>query len=97
MNWEPDFDIDRSYGEEGENLVRAVLGLASDRIEVKRKRFIDDEFYVETAQAPRRGYIKPSGIQTTKATYWAYVIGDTGVIVLVPTERLRRTVNGAAG
>lgn len=86
--YEPDFDIDRDYGEEGEDTLRNVLGLHGSRFEVKRKRYADGNFYVELWQRPRRSE-RPSGLQTTRADYWAFVIEETGVIVLVPTARLR--------
>lgn len=89
--YEPAFDMDRQYGEEGEGTVRDVLGLRAHRIEVKRKSYVDEQFYVEWEHDPgRRGRYKPSGLQVTKAAYWAYVVGDTGLIVLVPTVLLRQ-------
>ena len=89
--YEPRFDINVMEGDEGEQIVADILGLASDRIEVKRKSYLDAQFYVEYEHDPGRSdrYV-PSGIQTTTASYWAFVINDTGVTVLIPTRRLRR-------
>lgn len=86
----PDWDIDREYGDNGEKTLRRILGLSENRIEVKRKRYCDDVFYVELEQSPHAtGAYKPSGLATTKATYWAYAIADTGIFLLIPTARLR--------
>jgi hypothetical protein len=92
--YEPNFDIDREYGERGEESLRALLGLAKTRIEVKRKRRIDDGFYVETHQKPRgQEEYKPSGINLPptpeSAPYWAFMVRDTGVVVLIPRTTLR--------
>ena len=87
----PDFDLDRDYGEDGEDTVRDVLGLATNRIEVKHKSYADDKFYVELEHDPGgRGQYKPSGLTTTKAEYFTYVIADTGVIVFIPVPYLRQ-------
>ena len=73
--YEPRWDIDLEYGAEGEVLVRNLLGFSDVEVEVKRKRYADDLFYVETHYDPGgRGNYKPSGINTTQAEYWAYVI-----------------------
>lgn len=82
----PDFGRDLVYGEAAEEVVEY---LSQARVEVKRKRRIDPLFYVETHQAPRGGEVKPSGINVTRADYFAYVLGDTGVIVFMPTSLLK--------
>jgi hypothetical protein len=91
--YQPDFDIDRQYGDEGEGTVRRALDLSDKRIDVKRKRYADDKFYVELEHDPgARGQFRPSGLTRTRADYFAYVIADTGIIVLFPTEVLRRRI-----
>ena len=96
MTYNPDWDIDLAFGEEGEQLVRTILGLAAEQLEVKRKRCIDTKFYVEVAHSPgATGNYKPSGINTTRATYWAYVVGDTGIVFIVPTGLLKDAARGA--
>ena len=93
---EPRFDLDRDYGEDGEDTVRRVLGLSGSRIEVKRKRREDDQFFLELRHAPgRRGDWQASGLNVTAAEYWAFLVGDTGVIVLAPTALLRLLVGRA--
>jgi hypothetical protein len=91
--YNPDFDIDRDYGEGGEGTVRRALGLSDKRIEVKRKSYPDDKFYVELEHDPgARGRFSPSGLARTRAEYFGYVIADTGIVVLFPTELLRRRI-----
>lgn len=88
--YNPHFDLDRAYGEAAEGSLRDTLHLLGDRFEVKRKRRIDDKFYVEVQQSPGgNGAYKPSGINITRATYWAYEVGETGLFVLVGTDLLR--------
>jgi hypothetical protein len=90
---EPRFDLDYSYGREGEIQIAEFLGwIASDQgqVEVKRKRILDLFFYVEThCDKGRRGIYQPSGILVTTAKTWAFVIGDTRISVLFPIEELR--------
>jgi hypothetical protein len=94
--YEPRFDLDRAYGEEAETTVRRYLGLNHDQIEVKHKRREDWRFYVETAQLPNgTDEYKSSGINTTEASLWAYEINGTGIIVLFPTDLLKRAARTA--
>jgi len=90
---EPRFDRDFSYGKQGELLIGDYLeklARGHGQVEVKRKRIIDLKFFVETrCDKGRRGTFEPSGISTTTATTWVYVIGDTGIAVFVPTDILR--------
>lgn len=97
--YEPRWDHDRVYGEQGERVVESLreLGLAG-RIETKRKRYADDEFYIELQQDPgRRGAFKPSGLNTTEAEYWAYVINSSGIVVFIPVVLLRDALRAGRG
>ena len=84
----PDWDIDRGWGEEGQDVVKA---LSRYNIEVKRKRRLDDKIYVELEQDPGATGTrwKPSGLRTTQAEYWAFVVGETGVVMFFPAGLLR--------
>jgi hypothetical protein len=94
-NHQPKWDIDLAYGEAGEQFVTNLLAGAPSKFEVKTKRYLDFKFYVETHQFPSGATEwKDSGIQTTYADYWVYVVGDTGVVMFVPTERLRQAALG---
>jgi hypothetical protein len=80
----PDWDIDRGWGEDGEEIVR---GLSRYTVEVKRKRRPDELLYIELQQDPgRRGEYRPSGFAVTKADYAAFVVGDTGCVIFLPAS-----------
>lgn len=80
------FDLDLRDGLSGETLAKELLTYGL-RIEVKT----DFEFlktgnvFVETHQ-----YGRPSGVSTTEADYWAFVLGN--VVVFIPTFELRELV-----
>jgi hypothetical protein len=90
---EPRFDIDATYGGQGELQIADYLtwlAAGNGRIEVKRKRYLDLNFYVEThCDKGRRGCFQPSGISVSTAAAWAFVIGDTGISLIIPTDELR--------
>jgi hypothetical protein len=95
MTFEPCWDRDYAYGRQGELQINSFLewiASGNGRVETKRKSWIDFCVYVEThCDYGRRGY-EPSGISVTKAEAWAFVIGDTGLAVVVPTELLREAL-----
>lgn len=90
---EPRFDLDLRYGQEAETRIRELLDWVvadNGQCEVKRKRFIDLSFYVEThCDRGRTGIFQPSGINTTTSAMWFFVIEDTGIHVAFPTMLLR--------
>ena len=90
---EPRFDIDATYGGQGELQIADYLTWLANgygRIEVKRKRYLDLNFYVEThCDKGRKGLYQPSGISVSTATAWAFVIGDTGIALIIPADELR--------
>lgn len=90
---EPRFDIDVAYGRQGELLIADYLTWLAEgngRIEVKRKSYLDLNFYVEThCDKGRTGVYVASGISITTAHTWAFVIHDTEIAILIPTEELR--------
>jgi len=86
---EPRFDLDPRRGQQGELFVSGIIsGLQNGTTEVKT----DDEasrtgnLYIET-ECLRSGAYQPSGLSTTEADTWAFVIHD--VMLAVPTKRLR--------
>ena len=93
---EPRWDIDLPYGKQGECQLGDYLTWIAEgngRVEVKRKRYLDVEFYVEThCDKGRLGDYRPSGITVTEADMWAFVIADTGLALCVPTELLRAAI-----
>ena len=90
---EPRFDRDYAYGRQGELQINEFLewiAAGNGQVECKRKRYLDLCFYVETDQKkPGDETWTPSGISVTTAAGWAFVIGDTGITVLFPTDELR--------
>lgn len=95
--YEPRWDLDRGWGENGEAIVRA---LSAKRIEVKRKRrYLDDWLYVELEQ-DFGGFgenWKPSGLAINESDYYAFVVGTTGVIFFLPSGLLRWAVKKGLG
>lgn len=91
----PDWDLDRGWGEDGEEIVKR---LSRYRIEVKRKRRLDEMLYVELAHDPgRRGEYVPSGFAITKAEYGAFVVGKTGCVIFLPAGLIRWAVDRGMG
>lgn len=94
--YQPNWDIDLAVGKEGEQKV--LDWLDSKKIEVKHdKRALDTgNVYLEYGQK-RAGEdeYRDSGILTTKADYYTYVIGD--VIITAPVAAWRALVRPPAG
>lgn len=86
------FDLDFSFGREGEKLVEELL-TGGRTIEVKRDRkwhqtgnvYIEVECWYVASQS-----WQPSGLSVTQADYWAFVL-EEGVI-MVPTDYVRYVV-----
>lgn len=86
------FDLDFTYGKEGENLVEQLL-TGGKTVEVKRDRkwwstnnvYIEVECWYLSSQS-----WEPSGLSVTKADYWAFVL-EKGV-VMIPTDHLHYAV-----
>lgn len=100
--YEPRFDHDYEYGQQGELLIGdaiAALRGGQARVEVKRKRRLDDWLYVELMQDPGGTGTrwKDSGLNVTAAEWWAYVVGDTGFLLFIPTDLLRWAVSVEGG
>jgi hypothetical protein len=78
------FDIDIEYGRQGENYLLDIL--ETKRIEVKTDRIahITGNVAVEYRYKGR-----PSGIATTEADYWAFLLYDMITIIMVPTDKLK--------
>ena len=85
-SFQKNFDLDLEYGEAGESKLLSILNGAK-KVEVKTDRM-----------AHRTGNIavefrcngRPSGISTTEADYWAFVLRDGTIIILIETDRLKK-------
>lgn len=77
------FDLDLQDGQWAEELCRSLLN-GSRRIEVKRdfRAVVTGNVFVETRCRGR-----PSGLSTTEAEYWAFVLGRR--VFFIPTVELR--------
>lgn len=91
--YEPNFDIDLALGKQGELYVAHIVdAMAAGSIEVKT-----DEMAMKTGrvfveyECKRFGGWAKSGIATTTAELWAFVIASDTVLV-VPTVRLKAAV-----
>jgi hypothetical protein len=88
----PNFQQDLAYGEEGEQIVQGFLTSLSDgSFEVKRDRYRNGRMVVETEQSPQNRGWQPSGLKTTKATWWVYLFSNDG-FVIVSTDRLKKFI-----
>jgi len=93
-----DFHTDLKYGQQGEKLVEDFLESLSDgAFEVKTDRYRNGRMVVEMMHNPRKRVDengkpvwKASGLQVTKAKWWAYVYTLDGAFVMVSVDRLKR-------
>jgi len=91
--YEPRFDIDMERGAQGEMFVAGILDALRNggtRIEVKRddKSQFTGNVYVEY-ECMKRGWYVPSGIATTEALIWVFVLEQDQLAVCIATERLK--------
>jgi hypothetical protein len=87
-----DFDLDYSYGIEGEQLVNQLL-TGGKTVEVKRDRRWKDtgNLFIETNYLSKQfNTWVPGGLLATKAEYWAFVL--EGMVVIVPIAQLKNAV-----
>jgi hypothetical protein len=90
--YEPRFDFDVRRGQVGEEYVGTLLeAIASGSIEVKTDYGSNQtgNLYVEFEQEDQQRKVKPSGIATTEASWWAFAFKDGAIFV--ETESLKRT------
>jgi hypothetical protein len=88
-----DFDLDLSVGHKGEALVNELL-TGGKTVEVKTDLKWKDtgNLYIETlCWSHNKNTWYPSGLDSTKADYWAFVL--EGATLLVPTDALRSALN----
>ena len=86
-----DFDLDLRYGQEGESYIKSLLNI--ETVEVKRdKRWKNTgNLYIEVwCWSDNNQEWYPSGLQTSKATHWAFVLEEMAVIV--PVAQLLQAV-----
>jgi hypothetical protein len=94
------WDLTYREGAQGELFVADLMERLSSGFhshEVKRKAIADSLLFIEYEHNPGLGRYVPSGLATTEADYWWFVYANTGMAVVVPTERLRRAVSRRLG
>lgn len=86
VNVHKNFDLDFKDGDIGEKLVESIL---KGKMEVKR----DFRCHI-TGNIPIEVSYKgsPSGLSTTEARNWAFVLNHSRTIVIVPTNKLKRII-----
>lgn len=84
-HYQKNFDLDLEFGQRGENYVLDLLK-GANKVEVKTDRFAH---YTQRLSVEYKYNGNPSGISTTEADYWAFVIPQTGAIIFVPTDKLK--------
>lgn len=96
--YNPDFDLDLRTGALGEHLVgtfwEELQRTGTVEVKVDRGAARTGNHYVETHQYDGVAW-KPSGISTTKATWWAVVSPGSAGFIVVRVELLKRLVKGA--
>jgi hypothetical protein len=92
--YHPSFDIDLAYGAQGEMFVMNIinsLGNGAGSVEVKTDAKYEKtgRVYVEY-ECLKRGKWVPSGIQTTTADFWAFVLGLNTFCFFIGTDTLKQ-------
>lgn len=90
---EPRFDIDIERGKQGEMFVHGIIEAlkgGGHRVEIKRDDRSQEtgNIYVEY-MCRKRGRFEWSGIATTEAQIWVYVLEQGHLAVAISTERLK--------
>ncbi len=93
--YEPSFDIDYEVGRQGELFVSRVIdsltgGSASIEVKTDERVAQTGRVYIEYA-CQRRGRYEWSGIATTRADLWAFVL-PANVLIVAPVESVRALV-----
>jgi hypothetical protein len=88
---QPNWDIDRKIGEHAELWVSDIRkAFECGSVEVKRdmKAMSTGNLYVEY-ECLRGGIYRPSGIATTKADAWCFVVIEDALAIIIETEKLK--------
>jgi len=95
MSYQPDFDLDFRRGRVGENLVNSFLhSLEGGTVEVKTDSRIAEtgNLYIETYQfsKPDMSDKRPSGINISKADFWAFATPNETGFIIIKAEALKQ-------
>lgn len=89
--YEPRFDLDYEFGRQGELWVDSVVqALRTERAEVKTDGRVSrtGNLYVEFECRRRDGWQR-SGLATTQSDVWVFVLGSSGMALVVKTDVLK--------
>jgi hypothetical protein len=89
---QPDWDFDREIGSQAEMWVSSLReALKGGTVEVKHdtRAMQTGNLYVEY-ECRRGGIYRPSGIQTTKADVWVFVVLESKIALVIETQELKR-------
>jgi len=88
---QPNWDIDREIGSQAEVWISDIRkAFANGTVEVKRdtRAMRTGNLYVEY-ECRRGGVFKPSGIATTRADAWCFVVIKDALAIVIETEKLK--------
>ena len=89
MNFNSDFKYDLKLGNKGENLLYNIIKLKGETIEVKTDRDAIKNKCTGNVFIEYMSRGKLSGISTTQAKWWAFVISNQQII-LIETNKLKK-------
>jgi len=89
MNFNSDFKYDLKLGNKGENLLYNIIKLKGKTIEVKTDRDAIKNKCTGNVFVEYMSRDKLSGISTTQAKWWAFVISNEQII-LIETNKLKK-------
>ena len=93
MTYQPQFDLDLAFGQQGEELVKAGL---TGKVEVKTDRRVQEtgNIYVEVYQfsKPDRSDQRKSGLATTTAEWWAIATVNNIGFISIKTDELKALI-----
>ena len=89
MNFNSDFKYDLKLGNKGENLLYNIIKLKGQTIEVKTDRDAIKNKCTGNVFVEYMSRDKLSGISTTQAKWWAFVISNEQII-LIETNKLKK-------
>jgi hypothetical protein len=85
-SFQKNFDLDLEYGEAGESMLLSILNGAK-KVEVKTDRMAHTTGNI-AVEFRCNGRL--SGISTTEADYWAFVLRGGTIVILIETDRLKK-------
>lgn len=85
------WDLDYRHGLDGENEVARLLSIETIEVKNDRRWKETGNVYIETfCYYQNEDAWLPSGLSTSKASHWAFVLDET--VVILPIDKLRKIV-----